>query len=790
MSNLDIRKEDKTMRVDPICEMQVDETKALHVHHEGKDEYFCSNSCKNKFLAKIGSHPKEEPLHQNHGGHGHSCCSGHHQKHKKETRVAKGTLYTCPMHPEVRQDHPGDCPKCGMPLEPLNPVAEEGEDHVAPLSRKFWTGLFLTLPLVFLAASEMIPAFTLHEFIAPQVSGWVQFVLATFIVLWTGGMFFKKAWQSVVNKSLNMFTLIALGVGAAYGYSAVAVLFPQMFPESLKQMGQVPLYFEAAAVITILVLLGQLLEAKARRQTGQALKALLGLAAKIAHKVVNGKEEDVPIEEIHRGDILRVRPGEKVPVDGIMIEGKSSIDESMISGEPIPVEKQIKDRVIGATVNQTGTFLMKADRVGSETLLAQIVHMVAEAQRSQAPIQKLADKVSGIFVPIVMLTSVITFIVWSIYGPEPRWVHAFVNAIAVLIIACPCALGLATPMSIMVGVGRGAQEGILIKNAETIEKAEKVSHVLTDKTGTLTEGKPRVVNIATNGISQEELIRIAASLEQNSEHPLARSIMDFAKEQNVAASSIQDFESVTGGGVKGRFNGQEALLGKIKFIEENNVSIPANLKETAEAWQREGQTVVWVANNKKLYGMLAIADPIKKTTPQAIQQLHAMGLKIIMLTGDNHKTAQAIARHLGIDEVRAELEPKDKQDIVRELKSTGATVLMAGDGINDAPALAQADVGMAMGTGTDVAIESAGMTLVKGDLNGIVKALRLSRDVMSNIRQNLFFAFIYNILGVPVAAGILYPVFGLLLNPMMAGAAMSFSSVSVIVNALRLKGGK
>jgi Cu+-exporting ATPase len=601
-------------------------------------------------------------------------------------------------------------------------------------------------------------------------------------------MFFIKGWQSLIHRSLNMFTLIALGVGAAYGYSAIAVLFPQIFPESLKTMGKLDLYFESAAVITVLIILGQLLEAKARSQTGQAIKALLGLAAKNARRIRNGNEEEVTINSIEKGDILRVRPGEKVPLDGVITEGKSSIDESMISGEPMPVEKDVGGRVIGATVNQTGTFLMKTEKVGSETLLSQIVHMVSNAQRSRAPIQKLADQVSGYFVPVVIVISIITFIVWSVWGPVPALAYAIINALAVLIIACPCALGLATPMSIMVGVGKGAQMGILIKNAESIEKAEKVTHLLTDKTGTLTEGKPIVSSCISNqGVDEKHLISISASLEQNSEHPLARAILDYAKEKNVKVEAIQDFESVTGGGIKGKFNGQGIILGKQKFVEDQKIGIPEELKNKSAELQGKAQTVVWVAVDQKVIGILGISDPVKKTTFEAITALHKMGIKVIMLTGDNRKTAEVIAKEIGIDDVRAELEPKSKQDIIKEFKNQGAVVMMAGDGINDAPALAQADVGVAMGTGTDVAIESAGITLVKGDLNGIVKALNLSRAVMSNIRQNLFFAFIYNALGVPIAAGILYPFFGLLLNPIIAGAAMSFSSVSVIGNALRLK---
>lgn len=763
------------MAVDPICGMDVKEDdRAIVLKDDGPVYYFCSEHCKNKFLQQKS-----------------------HKAPSAKMKPDEKTIYTCPMHPEIKQDHPGDCPKCGMRLEPLNPSGEGSEDQreIHSLSRKFWIGLGLTVPLVLLVLGEMISAVNIQSFIPHRFIPLMQFVLATPIVLWTGGMFFTKGWQSLVQRNLNMFTLISLGVGAAYGYSTIATFFPQIFPESLKKMGKIDLYFEAAAVITVLIILGQLLEAKARTQTGQAIKALLGLAAKNAHRIQNarlpdgqGVEEEIPIDSVQKGDLLRVRPGEKIPLDGIVIEGKSSVDESMISGEPIPVEKNAGDHVIGATVNQTGTFVMKAQKVGSETLLSQIVHMVAEAQRSRAPIQKLADTISGYFVPIVVLVSVITFIIWANWGPEPKLAYAIVNAIAVLIIACPCALGLATPMSIMVGVGRGAQAGILIKNAEAIEKSEKTTHVLTDKTGTLTEGKPKVTACIVNqGWNEQTFLRVAASIEQSSEHPLARAVIDSAKEKNAKIESVQDFESVTGGGLKARFDGQKIILGKQKFLEEEKVIIPDDFKNQSMQLQSKAQTVVWVALDQKVIGILGISDPVKKTTPQAIRDLHRMGIKVVMLTGDHHKTAQVIAQELGIDDVRAELEPKTKQEIVKQFKSQGALVMMAGDGINDAPALAQAEVGVAMGTGTDVAIESAGITLVKGDLNGIVKALRLSRAVMRNIRQNLFFAFIYNVLGIPIAAGILYPIFGILLSPIIAGAAMAFSSVNVIGNSLRLR---
>jgi len=749
------------MTKDPICGMTVDPQKAIHFRAKGVDVYFCCQHCKEKFL----------------------------QQEKSSAPVlvdeVKSINYTCPMHPEIVQKGPGDCPKCGMPLEALNPVEQDHDNgEVKALSLKFWIGLSFSIPIIFLAFNEMSSWYSIN----PSLSDWIQFVLATPVVLWAGFFLYKKAWQSIVNRSLNMFTLIALGIGAAYLYSSGAVLFPMLIPESLKFHGKASLYFESAAVITVLVILGQLLEAKARNQTGQAIKALLGLAAKNAHRVSNNQEQEVSIDEVQKGDLLRVKPGEKVPLDGIITDGKTSIDESMISGEPMPVEKKAGDRVIGATVNQTGTFVMKTEKIGSETLLSQIVHMVAEAQRSRAPIQKLADQVAGYFVPCVIGIAMITFIVWAVWGPVPALAYALVNSLAVLIIACPCALGLATPMSIMVGIGQGAQMGILIKNAESIEKSEKITHLLIDKTGTLTEGKPKVtICIPNEGSNESQLLSVVGSLEQNSEHPLAKAIIDYAKEKNAKIEAVGDFESVTGGGIKASLKGQKVILGKQKFLEEQKIVIPENLRIKSMELQAKAQTVVWGAVDLKIIGILGISDPIKKTTPQAIDDLHKMGIKIVMLTGDNRKTAEVIAQELKMDECQAELEPRSKQEIVKKYKSQGAMVMMAGDGINDAPALAQADVGVAMGTGTDVAIESAGITLVKGDLNGIVKALKLSRAVMSNIRQNLFFAFIYNALGIPIAAGILYPVWGLLLNPMIAGAAMSVSSVSVIGNALRLR---
>src|SRR6266496_4842009 len=698
-------------------------------------------------------------------------------------------MYTCPMHPEIEQDHPGHCTKCGMTLEPKT-VSADGEEQseIRSLSWKFWIALVLTIPVLFIAMGHAIPGLHVDAMIPKQISKWIEFALATPVVLWAGDFFFTRAWQSIVNRSLNMFTLIAVGVGAAYFYSAVAVIAPGIFPQSFRSNGEAGLYFEAAAVITTLVLFGQLIEAKARSHTGQAIKALLGLAAKPAHRLRDGQEEEISVDEIEKGDMLRIRPGEKVPIDGVIVEGKSNIDESMITGEPMPVGKGPDDKVIGATLNQTGSFLMRAEKIGSETLLAQIVQMVADAQRTRAPIQKLADTVSGYFVPVVIAIALITLLIWSIIGPAPAMAYALVNAVSVLIIACPCALGLATPMSIMVGVGRAAQAGVLVKNAEAIETAEKVTHLITDKTGTLTAGKPEVVSrIGTDAAGERDLLQIAASVESHSEHPLARAIVNAAKKEGIELRAVTDFQSTTGGGVSGKIDGKSVLVGKEKFLSESNITIPEDLKKEAKRLQEKAQTTVWIGVNAAAIGVLGIADPIKETTRQAIRELHAMGLKVIMCTGDNWRTAKSVAHELEIDDFTAEVNPRDKIDIVSKLRSQGATVAMAGDGINDAPALAAANLGIAMGTGTDVAIESAGITLVKGDLMGIVKAIHLSRAVMRNIRQNLFFAFIYNALGVPIAAGVFYPFFGLLLSPMIAGAAMSFSSISVIANALRLR---
>lgn len=696
-------------------------------------------------------------------------------------------IYTCPMHPEIQQDHPGLCPICGMTLEPKEATAEVDESEYRNMLRRFWIGAVLTIPILILATSNMFPFLKLESVVSDPISRWIQFIISTPIVLWSGWPFFEKAWYSLYNRSLNMFSLIALGVGAAYFYSAIAVVFPSLFPDSFKEKGELFVYFEAASVITVLVILGQVLELKAKSQTSQAIKALLGRAAKTAHLLVNGQEQEVSIDQVKVGDLLRVKPGEKIPVDGVVTEGSSFVDESMITGEPIPVEKKTKDNVTGSTINQTGSFLMEAERVGSETLLARIVQMVSEAQRSKAPIQKLADTISGYFVPVVVLVAIITFIIWASIGPEPRFVFALVNAVAVLIIACPCALGLATPMSIMVGVGRGAEMGVLIKNAEALERLEKVNTVMMDKTGTLTEGKPRITQIVASSDWQEkELLRLAASVEKNSEHPLALAIVQGAQERSLTIPEVEQFNSVTGGGVTGIVEGKKIFVGKPNLMEENHVTGIASLQAQAKEAQELAQTAIFVAIDGKAIGFIVVADPIKASTPKAVEDLHQLGIKVIMLTGDNEYTAKAVAKKLNIDEVHAGVNPKDKNILVQQLKNKKQIVAMAGDGINDSPALAAADVGIAMGTGTDVAMESAGVTLVKGDLTGIVRAITLSRATMRNIRQNLFFAFIYNMAGIPIAAGILFPLTGLLLNPIIASAAMAFSSVSVILNALRL----
>jgi len=701
-------------------------------------------------------------------------------------------IYTCPMHPEVQQDHPGNCPKCGMTLELKTMSAvEEDNPELTDMTRRLWIGAALALPVFLLAMAHLLPALDHEGWVMGDTSRWIQFVLSTPVVLWAGWPFFERGWRSIVTRHLNMFTLIAIGVGTAYLFSAVVMLMPGVFPNSFAPHGKVGVYFEAAAVIVVLVLLGQVLELRARSKTGSAIRALLNLAPKTARVVQDGEERGVPLESVQAGAKLRVRPGEKIPVDGVLLDGKTSVDESMISGEPIPVEKNTGDKVTGGTLNTTGSFLMQAEHVGSETVLARIVKMVADAQRSRAPIQALADKVAGYFVPTVLAVAVFTFIIWIWLGPQPRFAHAIVNAVAVLIIACPCALGLATPMSVMVGIGRGAQAGILIRNAEAIEILEKITTVVVDKTGTLTEGKPRLTQILTvSGMTEDELLIAAASVEQNSEHPLAAAIIHGAQERNVKLQTVTDFNSITGGGVVGKIGVREIAVGKLKFLQERGVADLGGIESKATALQAEGQTAMFVAINGKAAGFLTVSDPIKASTPEAIAQLHKLGLKIIMLTGDNERTANAVAKKLGLDQVEAGVAPQDKHERVQQLRQQGQIVAMAGDGINDAPALAAANVGIAMGTGTDVAMESAGITLVKGDLLGIAKAITLSRSMMRNIRQNLFFAFAYNAVGIPIAAGLLYPFFGLLLSPIIAGAAMSLSSVSVIANALRLRNAK
>jgi Cu+-exporting ATPase len=703
--------------------------------------------------------------------------------------TASKTIYTCPMHPEVQLDNPGNCPKCGMALE-LKTVSavEEENPELLDMTHRFWIGGVLALPVFLLAMAHLIPSLRHENWVMGDTSRWIQFVLSTPVVLWAGWPFFKRGWRSLVTGQLNMFTLIAIGVGTAYLFSAAVMLIPGAFPVSLTPDGKVGIYFEAAAVIVVLVLLGQVLELRARSKTGSAIRALLNLAPKTARVVQDGEERDVPLESIQAAAHLRVRPGEKVPVDGVVLDGKTSVDESMITGEPIPVEKGVGDKVTGGTLNTTGSFVMKAEHVGSDTVLARIVQMVADAQRSRAPIQALADKVSGYFVPAVLAVAVLTFIGWAWLGPEPRFAYAIVNAVAVLIIACPCALGLATPMSVMVGIGRGAQEGVLIRNAEAIEIMEKVTTVVVDKTGTLTEGKPRLGQVLPiQGVTEDDLLLAAASVEQNSEHPLAAAIVHAAKERGVKLQNVVDFASITGGGVVGKVGDREIAVGKLKFLQERGVADLGIVEPKATALQAEGQTAMFVAINGKAAGILTVSDPIKASTSEAIAQLHRLGLKIIMLTGDNERTANAVAKTLGLDQVEAGVEPQRKHERIQQLRQQGQIVAMAGDGINDAPALAVAHVGIAMGTGTDVAMESAGITLVKGDLRGIVKAITLSRSMMRNIRQNLFFAFVYNALGIPIAAGVLYPFFGLLLSPIIAGAAMSLSSVSVITNALRLR---
>ena len=703
-------------------------------------------------------------------------------------RASRRTIYTCPMHPEIEQDHPGACPKCGMALEAEAGTGGDDDDHaeLRDMTRRLWIGAALTLPVFLTAMGHLFSGAPM--WLESDPVRWLQFALSTPVALWAGAPFFQRGWRSVVSGHLNMFTLIALGVGVAWLYSAVVMLAPGLFPPSFQHHGRIGVYFEAAAMITVLVLLGQVLELRARSRTGGALRALLDLAPPTARVVREGQERELPLEEVQHGDHLRVRPGDKVPVDGRVLEGASSVDESMLTGEPMPVAKAAGDRVSGGTVNGTGSLLVKAERVGSETVLSQIIDMVAQAQRSRAPIQALADRVAGWFVPVVLGLALLTFALWAWLGPEPRFAFAMVNAVAVLIIACPCALGLATPMSIMVGVGRGAQAGVLIRDAAAMQRMEKVDTLVVDKTGTLTQGKPRLTSLqAAGGFTEAELLTAAAAVEAHSEHPLAAAILRGATERGLALAAVTNFNSSTGGGVSGEVTGRRVLVGKAPWLQEQGVSGLAELESRAAEWQQQGQGVIFAAIDGRAAGLLAVSDPIKDSTAGAIAGLHALGLKVIMLTGDNERTARAVAEKLGLDEIGAGLSPGDKHDRVRRLRDSGQVVAMAGDGINDAPALAAADVGIAMGTGTDVAMESAGITLLTSDLRGIEAALRLSRAMMSNIRQNLFFAFIYNAVGIPIAAGALYPLFGWLLSPMIAGAAMSVSSVSVIANALRLR---
>jgi P-type Cu+ transporter len=756
---------------DPVCGMTVDAATAEHRReHDGRTFFFCSGHCARKFAAAPEAYLKGERPGPN--------------------EAPADAIYTCPMHPEIEQVGPGDCPICGMALERKTVTVEEGPSaEYLDMRRRFWISAALSLPLLVWVMGDHLLGLGLAHAMSRQLAHWIQLALATPVVLWAGWPIFKRCWASFLKMSPNMWTLIGIGVGAAYLYSVVATLAPGIFPAAFRgPQGQVDVYFEAAAVITALVLLGQVLEIRARERTSGAIRALLGLAPKTARRVRdNGTDEEVPIEEIQVGDRLRVRPGDRIPVDGEVLEGRSTVDESMLTGEPVPAEKGPGDRVTGGTLNQSGSFVFRAERVGSDTMLAQIVRMVAEAQRSRAPIQRLVDVVASWFVPAVIAVAILAFIAWWLFGPPPAMAYGLVAAVSVLIIACPCALGLATPMSIMVGTGRGAQAGVLIKNAEALERFAKVDTLVVDKTGTLTEGKPKITTLVpTAGIAETDLLRLAASLERASEHPLAAAIVAAAEERGLPLAEARDFDSITGKGVRGEVDGRAVALGNQRLLETLNVD-PGTLAERAEERRAEGETVMFVVVDGKPAGLIGVADPIKETTPGALKALRAEGLRIVMLTGDNRTTAEAVARKVGIDEVQAEVLPEHKNEVVKRLRAEGHVVAMAGDGINDAPALAQADIGIAMGTGADVAMESAGITLVRGDLTGLVRARRLSEATMRNIKQNLFFAFVYNALGVPIAAGVLYPFAGLLLSPIIAAAAMSLSSVSVIGNALRLR---
>ncbi len=763
--------EEMHMAKDPVCGMNVDRREAKHsAEHGGYTYYFCSQGCKTKFAANPSSYVAAKP------------------KPPAPAPAPEGAIYTCPMHPEIRQAGPGHCPICGMTLEPEVASADSGPNpELADMTRRFWIALALSLPVVVLEMGGHL--FSLHMLISQMISNWVQFFLATPVVLWAGWPFFERGARSLATRNLNMFTLIAMGTGVAWAYSAAATLAPSSFPQAFRGAdGSVAIYFEAAAVITVLVLLGQVLELRAREQTSNAIKALLGLAPKSARRLRgDNTDEEVPLDAIAVGDRLRVRPGEKVPVDGAILEGRATIDELLVTGESMPVGKDAGAKVIAGTLNQTGSFVMRAEKVGGETLLSQIVQLVAKAQRSRAPVQRLADQVAAWFVPLVIATALAAFVAWAILGPEPRFAFGLVAAVSVLIIACPCALGLATPMSIMVGVGRGAQLGVLIKNAEALERMEKIDTLILDKTGTLTEGKPKVTTIRTSGdFGEDQILRLAASLERASEHPLAAAIVDAAKERKLELSEPSGFDAPAGKGVLGTVDGHKLTIGNAGFLDASGIST-ADLAESADEFQKDGATVIFMGLDGKAAGLLAIADPVKETALDAIKALRIEGVRVVMLTGDNKATAEAVARKLGIEDVNAGVLPSQKSAVVEGLRAKGHIVAMAGDGVNDAPALAAADVGIAMGTGTDVAIESAGVTLLKGDLRGILRARRLSRATMRNIRQNLFFAFVYNAAGVPIAAGVLYPAFGILLSPVIAAAAMSLSSVSVIGNALRLR---